>query len=84
MIAPPAKPGALQTDHAIAAPTLAPTLVAASAPTSAASRRAEAAPDLAKRQQVAALLGIEEDDEATLMARLIDEFLALKGIAQAE
>ena len=69
-----------QANHTVTA--AAPTFT--EAPASTTPRRTEAAPDLAKRQQVAALLGIEEDDEATLMARLIDEFLALKGIAQTD
>ena len=77
-------PSAPEAVGAQAEPSTTAPAAPTSTPTSATPRRTEAAPDLAKRQQVAALLGIEEDDEATLMARLIDEFLALKGIAQAE
>lgn len=45
----------------------------------AASPRAAVHPD--KMRQVAALLGLESGDEATILDRLIDEFLALKGRA---
>lgn len=45
----------------------------------AASPRAAVHPD--KMRQVAALLGLDSGDEATILDRLIDEFLALKGRA---
>lgn len=45
----------------------------------AASPRAAVHPD--KMRQVAALLGLESGDEAIILDRLIDEFLALKGRA---
>lgn len=54
-------------------------------PAHSSARDSGAGPQLAvhpdKMRQVAALLGLDDGDEATILDRLIDEFLALKGHA---